>query len=367
MQERHINTFDRLFLFYVAILTVFGLAALMSASGPLGYEKFHDSYFFIKRQLIYGLVPGLILLYFFLNINLEKWRKISWLINAGAIVLLALVFVPGVGATINGARSWISIAGFNFQPSELSKFALIFFGAYLLTDKKRNLQDWQMGLMPILVLLSPVILMVLVQPDVGTLSIMLVILFFMLFEAKVPKKYLFALGILALAAFAFLVFLKPYRLQRLTVFMHPELDPQGIGYQVNQAFLAVGSGGFWGRGVGQSVQKYQYLPEVNSDSIFAVVAEETGFLFSAAVVFLILLIGWRGLKIAKESDSEFGRLLTVGFVVWLVWQSFLNIGAIIGVLPLTGVPLPFVSHGGSALLSELAAVGLILNISKKNL
>lgn len=365
--ENSQTKFDKVFLIYIAILTIFGLAALLSASGPLGYDKFHDSYFFIKRQIMLGLVPGLILGYFFLNIHLMKWRKISWLIYGAAVMMLALVFVPGVGATINGARSWISIFGYNFQPSEISKFALIFFAAYLLTDKKRNLHDWQMGLLPILTLLSPAIFLVLVQPDVGTLSIMLVILFFMLFEAKVPKTYLFVLGLLALVAFAFLVFLKPYRLQRLTVFMHPELDPQGIGYQVNQAFLAIGSGGFWGRGVGQSVQKYQYLPEVNSDSIFAVVAEETGFIVSAAVVVLIILVGLRGFKIAKEADSEFGRLLTVGLVVWLVWQSFLNIGAIVGVLPLTGVPLPFISHGGSALMSELAAVGLILNISKKEI
>ncbi|OGH89494.1 MAG: hypothetical protein A2537_01845 [Candidatus Magasanikbacteria bacterium RIFOXYD2_FULL_36_9] len=149
--------------------------------------------------------------------------------------------------------------------------------------------------------------------------------------------------------------------------MHPELDPQGIGYQINQAFLAVGSGGFWGLGIGQSRQKFQYLPEVNSDSIFAIFAEETGFLFSAGLIVLILLIGLRGLKIAKNTKSEFGRLLVVGIVVWLVWQSFLNIGAMVGALPLTGVPLPFVSHGGSALMAELAAVALILNISRQEI
>ena len=348
-------------------MVIFGLAALLSASGPLGYDRFQDAYFFIRRQIIFGLVPGVVLFYLFLNINFEKWRKLSWLIYGLAVLLLTLVFVPQVGTVINGARSWISLAGFNFQPSEVAKFALIFFAAYLFSDRKRNLQDWQMGLLPILTLLSPVILLVLIQPDVGTLSIMLVILFFMMFEARVPKRYLFVLGTLALVAFTVLIFLKPYRLQRLTVFMHPELDPKGIGYQVNQAFLAIGSGGFWGRGIGQSVQKYQYLPEVNSDSIFAIIAEETGFLVSAGLVVLITLIGLRGLKIAKETDSEFGRLLVVGVIVWIVWQSFLNIGAMVGVLPLTGVPLPFVSHGGSALLSELAAVGLVLNISKKEI
>lgn len=361
------STIDRVFLLYIGILMVFGLAALMSASGPLAYGKFHDSYFFIKRQIIYGLIPGLVLGYFLIKFNLEKWRKLSWVPYLGAVVLLVLVLIPGIGEVINGARSWLNIFGSSFQPSEVAKLALIIFAAYLLSDRKRNLQDWQMGLLPILTLLSPIIVLVAVQPDVGTLSIMLVILCAMLFEAHVPKKYLVVLGVIALVVFTFMVFLKPYRMQRITIFMHPELDPQGVGYQINQAFLAVGSGGFWGLGIGQSRQKFQYLPEVNSDSIFAIIAEETGFLISAGLIVLILLIGLRGLKIARDTKSEFGRLLVVGIVVWLVWQSFLNIGAMVGALPLTGVPLPFISHGGSALMAELAAVALILNISKQEI
>jgi cell division protein FtsW len=359
------NTIDRIFLIYIIIITVFGLGALTSASGPLAYGKFHDSYFFVKRQIIFGLIPGLILGYFLSKFDFEKWRKVSWLPYVVSVFLLLLVFIPGIGTVINGARSWINIFGFNFQPAEVAKLGLIIFASYLLSDRKRNLQDWQMGLLPILTLLSPVVILILLQPDIGTLSIMLVILFGMLFEAKVPKKYLAVLGFLALAAFAVLVFIKPYRLQRITIFMHPELDPKGIGYQINQAFLAVGSGGFWGLGVGQSRQKFQYLPEVNSDSIFAIIAEETGFVISASLIILIMLIGLQGLKIAKNATSEFGRLLATGIVVWLGWQSFLNIGAMVGVLPLTGVPLPFISHGGSALMAELAAVGLMLNISKK--
>lgn len=361
------NTIDQKFLLYIAGLMVVGLAALMSASGPLAFGKFNDSYFFVKRQIFFGLIPGLVLGYFLLKLNLEKLRKLSWVPYLLAVVLLALVFVPGVGLVINGAKSWINIFGYNFQPSEVAKLGLIIFAAYLLSDRKRNLQDWQMGLMPILTLLLPVVGLVAIQPDVGTLSIMIVILFFMLLEAHVPKKYLVFLAMVGVVVFAFMIFLKPYRMQRINIFMHPELDPQGVGYQINQAFLAVGSGGFWGLGIGQSRQKFQYLPEVNSDSIFAIFAEETGFLFSAGLIVLILLIGLRGLKIAKNTKSEYGRLLVVGIVVWLVWQSFLNIGAMVGALPLTGVPLPFVSHGGSALMAELAAVALVLNISKQEI
>ncbi len=359
------NTFDRIFLLYIAIITVFGLAALTSASGSLAYGNFGDSLYFVKRQILFGLIPGIILGFFLYKIDYEKWRKVSWVIYGCSVFLLALVFIPGIGIVINGGRNWLRFFGYNFQPSEIAKLTTIIFAAYLLSDKKRNLHDWQMGLMPILTLLSPAVIMILLQPDIGTLSIVLVILCAMLFEAHVPKKYLAVLGVMALATFVVLVFLKPYRLQRITIFMHPELDPQGIGYQVNQAFLAVGSGGFWGRGVGQSVQKYQYLPEVNSDSIFAIIAEEIGFLFSVLLVFLMILICLRGLKIAGNTNSEFGRLLCVGTVVWFTWQSFLNIGAMVGILPLTGVPLPFISHGGSALMSELMAVGLVLNISKK--
>ena len=187
----------------------------------------------------------------------------------------------------------------------------------------------------------------------------------MLYLAEVPKKYLAVMGLVGLLVMGGMVMAAPYRLQRLTTFLHPELDPQGQGYHINQAFLAIGSGGVWGLGLGHSRQKFQYLPEVSADSIFAVIAEETGFIFSIAFLVLILLIGWRGLKIAKQAPDEFGTLLTAGVVVWFVWQSFLNIGAMVGILPLTGVPLPFVSHGGSAMLVALTAVGMVASVSKK--
>ena len=186
----------------------------------------------------------------------------------------------------------------------------------------------------------------------------------MLFIARVPKMYLFVLGTLGAVVLVAMIFAAPYRMQRLTVFLHPELDPQGVGYHINQAFLAVGSGGFWGLGLGNSLQKYQYLPEVSADSVYAVMAEELGFLFSAGLIILILAVVWRGLKIAKNTEDDFGKLLVVGIITWLAWQSFLNIGAMVGIMPLTGVPLPFVSHGGSALMTTLAAAGIVANVSK---
>jgi len=174
------------------------------------------------------------------------------------------------------------------------------------------------------------------------------------------------LGLAGIIAFGALMLAAPYRVARLTTFLHPELDPQGVGYHINQSFLAIGSGGIWGLGIGHSRQKFQYLPEVNADSIFAVVAEEVGFIFSSLLIILILLIGWRGLRVAKAAPDEFSRLMVAGIMAWYLWQSFLNIGAMAGVLPLTGVPLPLVSHGGSAMMTMLLAMGIVVGVSRES-
>lgn len=357
---------DGVFLFLLILLTSFGLAALFSAGGPVGYAKFGDAYFFIKRQLIYGLIPGILAIIVLLKLDLQYLRKMSWFIYIISLILLVMVFIPGIGVTINSSRSWLNVFGFNFQPAELSKFAIVIISAYILSKKKYDWDDWQSSLLPVLGILSPTVLLILAQPDVGTLSIIGVIIFAMLFVAKVPGKYLVTLGLIGIVSLVILILIAPYRLERITTFLHPELDPKGQGYQMNQAFLAVGSGGFWGLGFGQSRQKFQYLPEVSADTIFAVIAEENGFLVAGGLVMLILFIAWRGFKIAKGCHDQFQSLLVTGVMVWFCWQSFLNIGATVGVLPLTGVPLPLISHGGSAFAVMLAASGLVLKISKES-
>ncbi len=357
---------DRPFLIYVFLWLIIGLVVLTSASGPVGYSKFGDTYFFIKRQILYGFIPGMILFLILARVKYEYWRKWSWVFYFGALALLIMVFLPGTGLELNGSRSWLSIFGYNFQPAEMAKLGMIVMAAALLSNKKRDLGDWQNGLLPVLAILAPIFVLILLQPDIGTLSILVVILFFMLFVARVPKLYLFVLGTLGAIVLVAMVFAAPYRMQRLTVFLHPELDPQGVGYHINQAFLAVGSGGFWGLGLGNSRQKFQYLPEVSADSVYAVMAEELGFLFAAGLIILILAVVWRGLKIAQNTADDFGKLLIVGIMTWFAWQSFLNIGAMVGIMPLTGVPLPFVSHGGSALMTALAATGIVANISREN-
>ncbi len=355
---------DRAFLLYVGILVLFGLAALMSAAGPLGFSKFNDTYYFIKRQIIFGLVPGLVVFLFLAKMRYSAWQRLCWVLYGLTLVLLVLSFIPGFGVTINNARGWLHIFGYSFQPSELAKLSIIILLSVILSGDKTNWDEWQTSLLPTLAVIAPAILLVLAQPDVGTASIMVMTVFAMLYVADVPKRYLLYLGLAGALCFVALILVAPYRTQRITVFLHPELDPRGVGYQMNQAFLAVGSGGFWGLGWGQSRQKFQYLPEVNADSIFAVIAEENGFLFSAALLFLVVLIVSRGLKIAKGAPDRLGYLLVTGCMVWFGWQSFLNIGAMVGALPLTGVPLPLVSHGGSAFMAMLGAIGLTANVSK---
>jgi len=364
MKEQTRAKSDRVFLLYILILVVFGFIALTSASAPMGYEKFQDTYYFIKKQFLNGLLPGLLLFLILVRVPYEYLKKIAWPIYLLSLLLLVLVFVPGVGQTLNGSRSWISLSVFHFQPAELAKLGIIIMMSALLSQPNRELNDWQNGLLPVLAVISPAVILILAQPDIGTLSILVVIIFGLLFLARVPNKYLMILGLCGIISFIAIMVAAPYRVQRLTTFLHPELDPQGVGYHINQAFLAVGSGGFWGLGLGHSRQKFQYLPEVNADSIYAIIAEELGFFFSAGLIVLILFIGLRGFKIAKEAPDEFGRLLVGGIMIWFVWQSFLNIGAMVGALPLTGVPLPFISHGGSALMTILAAVGVVASVSR---
>lgn len=359
------QTSDRIFLVCIGVLVVFGLAALFSATTPMGYAKFHDAYYFVKRQILFGLLPGIVAFIVIIKLPLSFLRKLAWPVYIFSLALLALVFVPAFSLTVNNSRSWIHLGSLSFQPAELAKLGIIFIMAHLLAVRKYDWSNWQTSLLPLLAFASPAFILVLLQPDVGSLSIMVMIVFIMLYSAGLPGRYLAILSLAGVACFGLLILAAPYRAQRLTTFLHPELDPKGQGYQMNQSFLAVGSGGLWGLGFGHSRQKFQYLPEVDADSIFAVIAEENGFIFSTAFVLFIVFITWRGLKIAKAATDPFGTLLVVGIMVWFGWQSFLNIGAAVGALPLTGVPLPFVSHGGSALLVALAAMGLVVNISRQ--
>jgi len=365
MREVKTHNFDVPFLLLTIGITVFGFVMLASASGPVAYERFGDSYYFVTNQLFNGLIPGAIAFLVGFLIPYHTWRKYAFPMLIVTLLLLILVFIPGIGEDFGTfAHSWIAISSFAFQPSEIAKLTFLFYLAAWSEKRGEDLKDVNAGLVPFMVILGVTSLLILLQPDLGTLTIIIAMSFMVYFVAGGPVPHLVGLGGLGLGAFIFLVQASPYRAARFMTFLHPELDPQGVGYQINQALLAVGSGGFFGRGFGHSLQKFQYLPEVIGDSIFAVLSEELGFMFT--VGFLLVFVGflWRGLRIAERSEDAFGRYFTVGVMAWLGVQAFVNIGAMVGVLPITGVPLPFLSYGGTSLVVTLAAAGVVLNISK---
>jgi cell division protein FtsW len=365
-QQRKKGEADYLLLSYFVLLLLFGLIMLTSASSVTAFDRFGDTYFFIKRQLMYGVAPGIVAFLFFSKLPFAMLKKVGMIFFYVSMALLIAVLIPGVGAELNtGARSWLVIAGFSLQPAELVKLGMIFFLAHQLSVRGKELQDFQRGFLPVLVLgLIPVGLVIL-QPDVGTASILFAIVFGLFFIARAKISHLGGLALMALIAFVVLIAIAPYRAARFTTFLHPELDPQGIGYHINQAFLAIGSGGWIGLGLGHSEQKFQYLPEVHADSIFAVIAEETGFIVTTGIIVLLVLISVRGLRVAKYAPDEYSRLLVAGIIIWLTVQSFFNISAMVGLMPITGVPLPFISHGGSALAIAMGSVGVLVNVSRR--
>jgi cell division protein FtsW len=357
---------DYKFIITLAAIIIFGLIMLSSASVAVSFEKFHDNYYYFKHQLLNGFLPGIFLLVVLSFVNYRFWRKNALWLLTFSIALLIAVFIPGVGAKYGTAKSWLNIFGYSFQPSEFVKLTfLIYLAAWLENREEKKVRHVSEGLIPFLVLLGIIAVLLLLQPDLGTMTI---IVAFSLVVFYIGRANLLHVAGLILAAFFGLIGfakLAPYRAARLTVFLHPELDPQGIGYHINQAFLAIGSGGFWGKGFGMSRQKFQYLPEVQGDSIFAIIAEEMGLIISSLLVVGYVYLTYRGFQIAQKAPDKFAKMLTVGVVSWIIIQAFVNMGAIVGLLPLTGVPLPFVSYGGTAMTMLMAACGIVINISRQ--
>lgn len=359
------KSFDYVFFIAIVITITIGLAMLSSASSVEAFRDFGDSYYFVKRQLLRGVLPGVVLFLFFSRLNYKKLERYSLHFFILAIVLLISVFIPGLGESFNSARSWIVVGSFTFQPSELVKLLLILSlsGWFARRGQEKNRDLWN-GLVPFIALFGSIALLVLLQPDLGTLMVLVAIGFTLYYVAGAKLGHIASLGVAGLAALVVLIARAPYRADRLMTFLHPELDPQGIGYHINQAFLALGSGGFWGLGYGQSRQKFAYLPEVMGDSIFAVIGEEMGFVISVLIIILFMTILFRGLKLAQHAPDYYARYVLVGITVWFSVQAFFNIGAMVGLLPLTGIPLPFISYGGSSMMSVLAAAGVVIGISK---
>lgn len=357
---------DRGILFTTLALILFGLLAVSSASSVISFERFGNTTYYFFRQLIATGV-GLVVMYLASLIDYHLWKKWSRPILLGGLVLLALTFVPHIGSTAGtNAHSWLrfGVGGFLFQPSEFVKLALIFYLASWFERKKGAESNFWFGMLPLLLIIGAVVGAVVAEPDLGTAAIIGIIALVMLFAAGVNYKYIVGIILGAGGVFWLLIKIAPYRLSRIVTFLDPSLDPLGIGYHINQALLAIGSGGLWGSGFGASLQKHNYLPEPIGDSIFAVMAEELGFWRIMGVVLLFAVLIFRGLRLAKAAPDRFGQLAAIGIIGWIGLQTFVNIGAISGMLPLTGVPLPFVSYGGSSIVALSAAVGVLLNISK---
>jgi len=365
---------DYIFLFVVVVLIVFGGLILISVSSSISQEKFGSSFYYLNHQILYGFLPGLILAFFAFKIKLvilKKWAPILLLIN---LAFLGMVFLPMVGVSFKGAARWVDLGPISFQPSEFFKLSFILYLSSWLASRTPHQNKFGAGqaekkfsqtLFAFLVVIGIAAIFLIFQPDISTLLVIILVATLMYFLARTPFWHSILITLIIIFGFLFLIKIAPYRFNRILVFLNPELDPMGIGYQIKQALIAIGSGGIFGSGLGLSLQKFGFLPHSISDSIFAIFAEETGFIGSFILVLLYLIFFWRGLKIGKQSPEKFSKFCAFGITFWITLQAFVNIGSMIGILPLTGIPLPFISYGGSALISELIGVGILLNISKR--
>ena len=355
---------DTILMGVIFMLLVFGLVMISSAGIVLSQTKFGDEYYFFKHQLAYGVVPGLLILFVTQKINYKFWKKLAVPFFFFALLLLVLVLIPGLGMRFQGASRWLSLGPISFQPSEAMKLAIILYLALWIESRGRRLKDFFEGFLPFAIIVGVIGFLIMKQPDMGTLGSIIMIAMVMFFASGAPLSFIALMAGGGAAMAVLLVKLEPYRMDRLTTFLDPGADPQGIGYQINQALLAIGSGGIFGLGLGHSRQKYNYLPEPIGDSVFAIVAEELGMVGAVFLLTLFVLFALRGYKIAQNAPDEFGRLVAIGITSWIIFQSIINIMAIVGLIPLTGIPLPFISYGSTSLVFVLAGVGILLNISK---
>ena len=355
---------DKKLLSIVVLLVVFGLAMIASAGIAYSRSRFGDSYYFFKHQLFYGILPGFFVLYATQKIHYTAWKKLSLPLFALSIFCLILVFVPGVGSKVYGASRWLQLGPFSFQPSEMLKLSIIFYLAAWLESRAEKVKDFYEGLLPFLAVVAGVSFLLEKQPDMGTLGVIIFIAMSVFFISGAKLAHMFLIVATGFSALGLLIKFEAYRMDRFLVFMHPELDPRGIGYQINQALLAIGSGGIFGVGLGHSMQKFNYLPEPVGDSIFAIIGEELGMIGCVILVLFFLFFAMTGLKIAKNAPDKFSQLVAVGITTWITFQAFINISAISGLIPLTGIPLPFISYGGTSIIFLMAGIGVMLNISK---
>lgn len=360
--KRHVDYF---LLAITLTLLAAGLLIVFSASMVISQKNFGTPYYYLLRQGISALIGlgGLVILQ---AVPYKTWKKLALPLLVISLLLVSAVFMPQLGLTSGGARRWLNLGPLSIQPSEILKLSLILYLASWLDKKKAQTKNFTSAFIPFLVIVGVVATLLALQPDIGTLvviGISATILYF-LGGGKISQIVTFI--ILAAVGLGIIVQTAPYRLNRFLVFLNPALDPQGIGYHLNQALIAIGSGGFFGRGFGQSIQKFNYLPEPIGDSVFAVIVEEFGFLGGLALAALFFAFFIRTIVVARRAPDFFSKILVAGLSSIITIQALINMAAISGLLPLTGIPLPFISYGGTSLVITLAMVGIMLNVSKKS-
>lgn len=364
---------DYVFLICISALIIFGLAMLSSASSDLGKIKFDDTYYYLKHQVIYGLIPGIILFFLASYTNYKIWKKLAVPVMATTLLFLVLVFTP-LGISSGGATRWINFLGFSFQPSELLKLSFIIYLAAWLSGQKIRQTHFLEGYLPFLAICGLVALLLIIQPSTTIVAILMATGLIIYFASGAKISYViftFIIGFLCLAILLYVtVLITPYRLDRVKTYVNNILDFSNStntlsrGYHLNQSLMAIGSGGLWGVGYGESTTKFKYLPEPIGDSVFAVIAEELGFIGVTILIIVFLTLFIRGFMIAKNSRDDFAKLVVVGFISVIAVQTFIHMAAVSGLLPYTGIPLPFISYGGTGLVILLTMSGIIVNISK---
>ncbi|HEX3630122.1 MAG TPA: putative lipid II flippase FtsW [Candidatus Dormibacteraeota bacterium] len=356
---------DRALLLAVGTLSAFGLVMVFSASEVQGWLWFHNAAYYFERQLIW-LALGIGLLWAGAHIDYHRLRPLAWPLGIVAVALMLLVMLPHFGIEVNGARRWLKLGPMQMQPAELTKVAAIVFMALWLERHRERLGSLEDGVVPFLALLGLVTGLVILERDLGTTMILAAILLAQFLVAGGKKRHVLLLALIIGLCLYMFVRIEPYRLHRIVAFFNPWADPLNTGFQAIQSVVALGSGGVVGVGLGQSIQKYQWLPFAHTDFIFAIVGEETGLIGTGGVLALFALFAYRGYRIALKAPDAFGSLLACGVTTWIAVQALVNIAAVTVTLPTTGVPLPFISYGGSSLAIALAAVGILLNVSTQS-
>lgn len=353
----------KLLLISIIVLSLFGLLMIYSSSTIWATYKFNDPYKYLKSQAFF-LILGYLIIYVISKIPSNLYKKYSNTIFFIFTILLILVLIPGIGTIRNGSRSWFGIGGFGIQPSEFAKLGLIIFTSkYLANNKIKNIKT---SVLPILSIVLLIFGLIMLQPDFGTGVIIVISIIALLFISGVNMSFFVKLGILGLLGIVGLVIIAPYRMARITSFLNPWSDPLGTGFQIIQSLYAIGPGGLLGMGLGNSVQKHFYLPEPQTDFIFSIISEELGIAGVLIVVTLFTIIIYCGFKIAINEEDNFNKYLSFGITFSIAFQTILNLMVVTGLIPVTGVTLPFLSYGGSSLLVSMAEIGILLNISMKS-